>query len=245
MIQADTSSRIQRFRFVALDAPEAVLQAGFEVLPVSTPEQVMAKEEAVVVAEELPPPPPTFSEAEMAEAKAAGYQAGFAAGKAEAEARAAEVAEKAQAAHNALLETIANRMMMAAEAHAKYLESQQGVMVKTAMTVARKVAEDALKREPYAVVETLLKECSDIVAGSQSVVITVPTAKLQGLQQSVDKLKQHLTQFKGQWVLEGSETLAEHDCRVAWKNGMAERSFEALWSDIEALISRATLNNNE
>ena len=250
MIHTPSSARIERFRFVSFEAETTA--AAPVPASVSSPQKPVEPLDADVAAlmqmiapqsEAAVQLSPSFSEFEMEEARLSAYQQGLSKGAEEAEAKAKAEAEGALATHNNLLEVIANRVTLAAESHTHYLQSQQEIMTKTVLTVARKVAGDALKREPQAPVESLLRECIGLMAGSPEVVVTVAATKLDGLRQSMDMLQRHLMDFKGKLSLEADETLGEHDCRVSWKNGQAQRDLNALWNDIESLVKRATLTN--
>ena len=247
MATVETHARVERYKFTSFDANEPAK-------PVVTAEQPPAAASVHSNPSDVmghlqeqepppPPPPPTYSEAELQAVKQAAFQSGLAAGKQEAEAKRDKEAEEAAASLRNLLEVIANRVTLASETHASLLKSQQELNLKLSLGIARKIAGDALKREPYSSVEALLKECTGLIGGQERIVIFVSPQKIEGLRQSVESLKPHLQNFEGEVVIEQDESLADNDCRIEWKNGQATRDTETLWADIESLLRKTVLTS--
>lgn len=237
MALIETHARVERYRFTSLDVPEAVMQ------PDSITDKAQAQAEIVASEPPLPPPAPTFSEQDMEKAKQAAHQEGLRAGFEQSEAKRNKEAEEKAAATQALLEMIANHITLASEDHARLLASQQDIMLKLILATSRKIAGEALRYEPHASVEALLKQCTGLIAGQKRIVVAVSPQKADGLRQSMNMLKNHLQNFQGEVFVEQDDTLGEQDCRVQWNNGQATHNSEMLWNEIETLLKNATLTS--
>jgi flagellar biosynthesis/type III secretory pathway protein FliH len=151
-------------------------------------------------------------------------------------------AEEQASATKTLLQMISNHITFASEAHQRFLKSQHTLVQKLSLAIARKVAGDALKREPMHSVEALVKECVALFAGNERIMIFVAAQKYEGLKQSIDTIKPLLKDFQGEIIIEGDDSLQEHDCRVEWKSGEALFSEELLWSEIDQIVKKTVLS---
>jgi len=229
------TARVQRFSFNPFDEKE-----------VKTPVMPENKKPSPEITAETPPPPaPVFSQADIdsarSEARAEGYREGTAATQAS---YAKEEVAQAEAMHS-LLEVISNRITLAAESHSLHLKQQHDVIGKLVIAVAKKLAGEALKREPYANVEALLRECMGLITGEPKITVAVSAAKSEGLRQRIDMLKPILQGFEGEVLVSEDTALGDQDCRVEWKNGYGERNATQIWSDIEAIIAKTSLPMKE
>lgn len=238
-------SRVERFRFMSFNEKgkqtDAPAQAPAAQENVDMPS--LADALASVTAEAPPPPPPTFSEAQLEQAKQEAFQQGMVAGRNEAEAARDKAAEEQATAVKSLLQMISNRISIASEEHTRFLKNQHELLLNLSMAVARKVAGDALKREPQTSVQALLKECMGLFAGNERITVFVPTQRYEGLKLAVDTIIPQLKDFQGQLEIQGEDALAENDCRVEWKSGMAEYNAELLWSEIENIVKKTPLSS--
>jgi flagellar biosynthesis/type III secretory pathway protein FliH len=237
MVSSETTSRVQRFRFASFDAKEQELPAPAEIKP----------EEKTEINHPPGPMPlplalPAITEKDLqnarSDAQAQGYREGYAAAQSKFNKEAAAREEALQS----LFPIIANRITIAAEAHARILKGYEALMGKLIMAAARKVASDALKREPYAAVETMLHECMGLIAGAPKVNVIVSSALAAGLRQRIDMLAPLLQGFTGELKVAEDAALMDQDCRVEWENGYSERNAEALWSAIEAIVMKTNIN---
>jgi flagellar assembly protein FliH len=235
----ENPSHMQRFPYVSFDpqppAPTVKKEPSAPAKPiVLTPEQLP-----------LPAPAPVFTEKDVHAARAEGHAKGMREGFAAATAKFDKEASDREEAVKGLLEVIANRVTIAAESHAATLEKQQETAGRIVLAIARKIAGEALKRDPYASVQSLLGECMALVAGEPKIVISASVALAPGLRQRLDLLNARLQGFEGEIVITEDESLFDQDCRVEWKNGYAEQNATRLWASIEGLIHKATLPGKE
>ena len=216
---------MHRFRFASLDGKEEKAAARPQAKP--SPQSGAPPHAAGPL--HLPLQLPAITEKDMqtarAEAQAQGYREGYAAaqGKFNKEAASREEAVKS------LLEVVANRITIAADGHAQAMKERESLMAKLVVAAARKVAGDALRRDPYVAVESLLRDCMSLVAGTQKVTIVVSGTLAPGVRQRIDMLTPMLHGFTGELAVEEDAALLDQDCRVEWGNGYGERNTEALW----------------
>jgi flagellar assembly protein FliH len=232
---------IKRFRFASFDGKEEA-----EAVPAAS-SQPAAKTEPAPAAPAGPLPLPlalpAITEKDLQSARAEAQSQGYREGYAAAQAKFTRETNAREEAVKSLLEIIANRITIAAETHREAIKEREVLMAKLVMASAKKVAGDALKKEPYATVESLLHECMALIAGEAKVKVVVSHALAAGLRQRIDMLKPALQDFEGELVVEEDNALLEQDCRVEWTNGHAERTNEDVWRAIEAVIMKTNVNN--
>lgn len=234
--ELETPNRVQRMHFVSFGEQEKK--------PVKPLEKKAAVEEKHVEPSPSPPEPvrPAITEQELQNARSEGRAEGYEEGVAVVEAKINAENVKREEAIRAALESIARQVVIAAEQHTVHVATMQDTMNKTVLTIARKVAGDALKAEPYSGVESVVKECTALISGMPKVIITVSPVLAAGLRQRVDTLRPQLGGgFNGELAVEESPDMKETDCRVEWKSGFAQRDTAKLWNDIETIISRARI----
>ena len=236
MAVIETTSHLHRFSFTSFDAKEEEAPA---VLPeVKKTEAPLPPSGPLPLPLQLPAITERDLQAARSEAQALGYREGYAA----AQAKFNKEAAAREDAIKSLLEIVANRITIAAETHAATLKEREALMRKLVIACARKVAGDALKREPYAAVESLLRECAGLIASEPKVTVVVSNTLASGLKQRIDMLRPALQGFSGELKVEEDTGLLDQDCRVEWKNGYGERSAEELWSAIEAIVLKTNVN---
>lgn len=238
---AGSYSRVERFRFVAFDAKDA---------PAPTPGPVPASTatEIAILPPDLPeqsapPPVPTFTLEQLEAEKREAFERGIAEGKTLAEKSQNKLAAEQASATLALLQVIANRIALAGEDQQRFLKNQHQLVLNLSLGIARKVAGDALKREPLHSVEKLIKDCFELFAGNERIAIFVAPQRYEGLKLATDTLRPLLKDFKGELVIEGDETITENDCRIEWKSGAAEFNAERLWNEIEQVVRKTPLSS--
>jgi flagellar assembly protein FliH len=210
---------LKRYPFTAFDAkPE----------PPAPPEPVP----------EMPvaPPAPVYGEADVENARRDGYQAGFEAGRDEEGNRLARAQTEQEEGLRILLSDMAERIQAAQEERRAYWKEQEHIMGKLVLTLARKVAGNALMAAPAAGLASLLEECADLIGGASRLVISVSPEIIERVGASVETLKLLLPAYGGEIVLREDPALGPHDCRVAWGMGEAEYNERKLWQALEALL---------
>ena len=231
VVELETPNRVQRMHFTSFGEPEKATR------PVEKP---VAKEEKVAPS---PPEPvkPAITEQDVQKARAEGKAEGYKEGAAAAEAKINAETTKREEAIKSALASIVIQVTTAAEQHTAQIGGMQDATNKMAVAIARKVAGDALKAEPYAGVETIVRECMALISGTPKVIVSVAPELVAGLRQRIDTLRPQLGSFNGELAVEEGVDMKETDCRVEWKSGFAERDTAKLWNEIETIISRARI----
>lgn len=184
-----------------------------------------------------PPPPPTYSEDQLQqariEAKKMGYQEGFAAGLSQANAE----TESRQIAADEAMKHIAAQIGGLAGQYMQILEAQSSEVSELALLIARKVAEQALSERGVEAIVSMVGRCLPVIYLRPRLVVelnpeTLPVAEA--------RLKTLLREegFEGELQFRANPALGVSDTRLDWGNGAAERSEQALWKQIEALLGR-------
>ena len=219
---------MQRFDFAALQDFRMPLKPAeaFEEL------KLVEKE----VAPPPPPPPPSFSEAELeaakAKAKEEGRQAGIAEGVAQAQ---AETQRRDQSIEQAALALVRQAADIQSR-HAQLMQDQCTELLPLVMMITRKVAGDAVAAMPEASVETLVKDCLNVLIRQPKICLLVhPTLK----DTMADRVNAVITSLRAECALEvvGSDALSPGEARLEWKDGRAERRLDEIWSQIENMLS--------
>jgi flagellar assembly protein FliH len=117
------------------------------------------------------------------------------------------------------------------------LEDSRREAVNVALTVAGKLAQVLLKREPAAEVAALIGECLAQVLDEPRIVVRAAPAVVENLKARVDALAV-AHGFAGKIVLFPDDALSDADCRVEWASGGAEHDAAAIRARCEAAIER-------
>ena len=182
-----------------------------------------------------PPPPPTFSAEELSKAEMAakeqGYVEGFEAGLKQAQ----NDAIKREQDMASALAAIVQQFKQLAIHYQGHLDQHSAELTELALTIARKVAEDALDTRGGEVIATLVKQCLPLVLERPKITIELHSATQAAAEVAVKRLlSEH--GYEGDVIYRANDQLAKHHAKVDWVEGQATRSPEALWQEIETLI---------
>jgi flagellar assembly protein FliH len=154
----------------------------------------------------------------------------FAAGKTDAEARAATL--KAGAMSN-VGDGVARLLATVGEMHA----AMRAESVELALAVAKKLAESALKAFPLHEIEELVVDCLHKLHREPRLVVRVPSDISDDLQAEIHGLADRHG-FAGRIVVLPEQSLRGADCRVEWAGGGLERDFSANLAAIDEAVAR-------
>lgn len=203
-----------------------------------TPEVLRARAEEEK-RKSAPPEPevPSFSEEELLaaqkEAEALGFEKGKAQGIREAESANAKREEQLTAAVQALTARLEEELAQQRQQH----ETQQEDVAVLIRSAVRKLTGTALDQLPLAPIEPMISECLTMLAGEARIEIYV-AADLAPLLE--EKLATRPAGDRQVVKVMPDAALQVGDCRVEWPSGKAERNHEALWAEIDGIISRAS-----
>jgi len=186
-----------------------------------------------------PPPPPTFNQAQLEDAKMAsrkdGFAEGFEAGFAEAQAM--------QAAHEEAVgkavQSIASTLEVLHKQYQTALAAQQQEVGGLALMMAKKIAGASLHTDAVPMMEAMVSDCVPMVFGKPRITIELHSDMVE---QAHERLKTILQRqgYEGDIALRANNQLGQHDVRVDWASGHAERKMETLWNELETLVQRFT-----
>jgi flagellar assembly protein FliH len=167
---------------------------------------------------------------QLGEADQKGRAEGFEAGRASAEARAAErLAEEAARLANAC-----RAMIATLDADRLAIEKQA---VDLALAIAAKLAGRLIDREPEAEIRKLLAECLGPLRKAPHLVLRINAGDADAIRPHVDRLVKE-NGFEGRIIILGEDDMARGDCRIEWADGGIVRDRASVVADIEARIAR-------
>lgn len=175
-----------------------------------------------------PPPPPTFTEEELAQAKRDAYQQGFLAGTQEGHSTAQNEHADTARILAATLEGFAGRVAPLFDDYRQMVLQLKQDMPALSLSIARKVAGDAISRDAAAAIEGAVLQSIEAASNEPVIAVTVHTSLAAALEQKLAGFKtaRNIT-------VHGDEQIPLADYRVEWKHGSLERKQERLWQQIE------------
>lgn len=179
----------------------------------------------------LAPAEPAISRGDLDAARAAAFEegrkAGFTEAQAAAERRLAEAEETLMSGIAALIE------------HDGAIRQQTGRDATEILRVLLRKTFPALsQREPLTEIEAVLIDCLGELVDEPRVVLRVPDALFEAMQQRLDPIARQAG-FGGKFVLLADQTLGAADCRIEWADGGVERNLRRVGRDIDGLLDNA------
>lgn len=172
----------------------------------------------------------TFSHDDLEAAREEAWRAGFQEGTV----REQETIERQQAA---ALEAVGEHLSGIAQTQAAVLDHTIKHATKLALAIARKIAPEAMRRQPVVEIEAMIRECLPELVDEPRVVIRVADAVLDEITDRIAGLAKGCG-FEGNVVLLAEPSLGAGDCRIEWADGGAERDSGAVWHEIETGLER-------
>ncbi|WP_048708646.1 FliH/SctL family protein [Microvirga massiliensis] len=177
------------------------------------------------------PKPDTRHEEAIAEAEARGYMRGLAEGRqhveTEAELRVAAALESLATGIGAIMASLDSR-------HSE----TESLAIEFALALARKLAGDALAREPLAAIEAAAHQCLQHLRGVPHLVARVEPS----LVERVDELLRRLARergFDGKIVTLGDPDIPAGDVRLEWADGGVARDRSRIEAAAAEMLGRA------
>lgn len=165
----------------------------------------------------------------LADARAAGFAEGFAAGEDGVNAKAAKQLSAAAA-------SLADRVAAFAAAHDDLKKTTLRDAVELAASIARKLAASLVAAQPQAEIDMLIAECLGGLDGVPHLVIRCHTDLADAVRQiATDRI--HTSGFTGRLVVLGDPDIALGDCRLEWADGGLVRDQAAIAAEIDKRIA--------
>lgn len=171
-----------------------------------------------------------FSEEEAERIRAEAYASGFAAGHADASARAD------QEIGNAMRDLVANAASFLAALDAECI-SIRGEATQLALAVARKLAPALIASRPEGEIEAVLRDCLVHLNREPHIVLRVADTLMERLKETVERMARERG-LDGRIILIGQNDVAEGDCLVEWADGGVVRSLHELEQEIVEITTR-------
>jgi flagellar assembly protein FliH len=199
--------------------------------PEPDPEELVAAlppEPVEVIVEE--PPPPTFSEAELAAARATGYAEGEETGRmAASQAVEVRLAELVQQIGAVIPGLAADRDQAIAAM------SQEAARLAHAMV--RRIMPELARRYRIEEIEAVVIDSLNKALDQPRIIIRTPADVTAYLSDRLETVaRQH--GFAGRVIVLSDANLGASDVKVEWGDGGAERCIQRAWSDVEAVVAR-------
>jgi flagellar assembly protein FliH len=226
---------VRILRYVSLNLRD--FRTPFDALHAKTAQEV-------VVEAPPPPPPPTFSQMDMEAARQAAHKEGFEEG---VQAGVAKVVNETHLRDNDASEAmkkLASDINALSVQYQEVLAKQGKELTEMVMLIARKVAGDALTQHADKMIEEMVVRCLPVIIYKPRVIIDVHAEILE-------KVEGHLTTllresgFTGDITVRAGSSIARHDIKIDWAAGYAERSTEALWSEVTILMNEIALRTHD
>ncbi|MDO8839310.1 MAG: FliH/SctL family protein [Parvibaculum sp.] len=168
--------------------------------------------------------------ADIERARSEGYAAGFAAGDAEATARADR---DVQMAMNELASGAAT-LIAAMEAKSRALTADA---VQMAVTCARKLAPASIAARPETEIEAVVRDCLSHLNREPHILLRVSASLVDRLKDKVDHMAMERG-LTGRIILLGEPDMSGGNCVVEWADGGVVRSYEDIESEIMKIVAR-------
>lgn len=207
---------VRKFTFdLDFDVPE-VPQSVVE----DVPEEEQEPEEEI----------PTFSEEDLADARAEGHKAGREEGRKEA----------ADATEQRLLEAIEVACDSLAKVFNEQAEANRDIARDTigiTTTIAKKLFPDLNARNALGEVERVVQETLNAITEEPRVQIMVHPDLREPFTERLATMT-HRAGFEGKVFINPDPSMTLGDCRVEWSNGAAVRDTDVLWEMIDEIVER-------
>ncbi|MGE0254137.1 MAG: hypothetical protein AB7N54_07515 [Alphaproteobacteria bacterium] len=171
-----------------------------------------------------------FDDADLARAREEGFADGHAAGEAAARDAHAEAIGTA-------VSTIADAVTALAADREAAFAGHAAEATSLVLAICRKLMPALARTHALGEIEALVRDCLMDLDDEPRVVVRVPDALLDVLQDRIEALGDG---FDGRLVLLGDDAMAPSDCSVMWADGGAERDLDRLWRDIDRAVERVT-----
>ena len=118
------------------------------------------------------------------------------------------------------------------------MHEQTEGLSRLALTIAKKIAGNAIKEDPIAEIEALVKECVTSLIEEPTVAIYAHPDITQLLKQRLETMLEKMPSLSIELSVEGDAEIAAGDCRIEWTNGSAERNTDKLWEDVALIVNQ-------
>ncbi|MDO8288607.1 MAG: FliH/SctL family protein [Parvibaculum sp.] len=172
----------------------------------------------------------SFTEEDLARARAEGHASGFIEG--EAKARAESESEMAHAMEH--FAANAGSLLAALQAESAVIRGEAATL---ALVAIRKLAPALIATRPQAEIEAVLRDCLTHLNREPHIVLRVSEAMVEQLKTVVDHMAMERG-LSGRIILLGQNDIAEGDCIVEWADGGVIRSRAEIENELNEIVER-------
>ena len=140
-------------------------------------------------------------------------------------------------AQSVALSAIAQSASLLIEQFDRQIEAIRRESASLAITVARKLAGDALSIAPRADLEKFIAECMHKLHREARLVVTVTSDNADYLRGRVETLVDQ-NGFSGKVIILPEPSMGPSDCRIEWADGGIEKNLDAVFASIEEQLAR-------
>lgn len=184
--------------------------------------------EAEIEEEDLVPPPPTFSEDEVASARAQGFVEGRNEG-------IAEMQNSIDQRLAVLMDDMVGQIRTLGEAQMRIASRVEAKMLSLALAVTKKVFPSIARAHADTVVENVIRECLPRLRDEPRIVLRIHPVLMDRLRGRIDTVAAKCG-FPGDIILLPDDELTETDCKIEWSDGGAEKLADAVWAEIDRAV---------
>lgn len=195
-------------------------------------------------AEYVEPPAPTYSQSELEAAKQIAHKAGFEEGKNAGVESVVNETHRRDTDASEAMHKLATDIKGLQQQYQDILAKQGSELTELVTLIARKVAGDALDANASKMIEGMVIRCLPIIVYKPRVIIDVHPEILDKVQAHLNTLLREAG-FTGDLTVRAGSTIARNDVKIDWAAGYAERSTEALWSEVTTLLSEIALRTHD
>lgn len=178
-----------------------------------------------------PPKEPVYSEKQLLETRQKAYEEGYAKGYNGAKSDEAEVEKIIQVT----LGEITLKLAAIGEAVKTRNNEHIKELAELIIRVARKVAGTALRKEPYAEIEHVIKASLPLLFDEPSVSITVSNDLVANIAGRITSLARS-EGFLNNIEISGSNSLSLGSCNIEWNGGGIRSNKDGIWEQIESVM---------
>lgn len=165
----------------------------------------------------------------VADAKAAGYAEGFAAGEQGVNAKAAKQLAAAAA-------SLGERVASFAASIDDIKKTTLHEAVDLAASIAKKLAAGLVEQQPLVEMEALIAECLASLDGAPHLVIRCNSALADAVREAATE-RMHTSGFAGRLVVMGEPNIPAGDCRLEWVDGGLVRDHAKIAAEVDSRVS--------
>lgn len=180
------------------------------------------------------PPVPSISEKDLLEARTKGYEDGYSKGYAAAKHERDELDKSILTSLNKL----ADGMKNLAFEFEKEMDKNSSDIAEMVVKLSKKIAGDALKNNPYAEIEKVVKRALGLLFNEPKVLVFVNNKFVENVKERISKIVMEVT-FIGEVEVLGSADVPAGSCRVQWQGGGVKSNKYELYNDIMELYEKS------